>query len=552
MKDRTRIAHRSAFTMIELMLSAAIMSILLLAITSAMLLAGRAMPDGAGAQAQTIETAKAVTHIVEDLNFARYVIEQTDKAVTVIVADRTGDGEADAIRYAWSGTVGDPVTVQVNGGAVHNVIDAASGFSLAYETQDRSTTYSGPLIEGPEQLLAAYAPGAPADPRDFFVEADKWPGQHIQPALPAGTVTWRVTRVEFRAKHGGGANEQSLVRIHKANASKLPTSTVLEQHVMDESTLVGAYAWRSFQCADVYNLLPSETLCMVIRNNSGVNDSAKIEYDHDADANGAEGMIEVQSGGSSASYRNDRALIYRVYGKASTRGPSQVLTRRHVTAVRLDAAPADPNATPVSTTVQLVNQPEALAAFWTAEFDNDPTAMDMNNDAKPDWAMSYGTSFDTGSLSAGVWQVNDFLRVFPDDDFDQITTVDLRWRDASTAAGGGAFHISLDWAGGVPAQLTARITLEPDNTQTFTITHHTSPTTSETMYRQTGLSSGFMDLRLILDATTDIARIIINGEDRGGFGYRQFNTPSAAGHYAELSGGGGAQTDHLRIGVTNP
>jgi hypothetical protein len=58
-----------------------------------------------------------------DLEFALAFSEQTATAMTFTVPDRDGDLLAETIRYAWSGTPGDPLTRQINEGAVATMLE---------------------------------------------------------------------------------------------------------------------------------------------------------------------------------------------------------------------------------------------------------------------------------------------------------------------------------------------------------------------------------------------------------------------------------------------
>ena len=61
---------------------------------------------------------QALVELLADLEFALAFSEKTDHALTFTVPDRDGDFISETIRYAWSGTPGDPLTRQYNGGAV--------------------------------------------------------------------------------------------------------------------------------------------------------------------------------------------------------------------------------------------------------------------------------------------------------------------------------------------------------------------------------------------------------------------------------------------------
>lgn len=141
MIPRSRSSLRPGFTLAELMVSVTIMTILMGAMTSVILVASHAMPDSDDPAQKRLAAMDVVDQIAGELFYAISITEETDKAVTFTVADR-GHGAAgpETIRYAWSDTKGDPLTRQYNGGTVVNVSEAVEGFKLKY------TTRTAPLL----------------------------------------------------------------------------------------------------------------------------------------------------------------------------------------------------------------------------------------------------------------------------------------------------------------------------------------------------------------------------------------------------------------------
>ncbi len=124
---------RRAFTLTELIVSAAILSILAAGMMSAVLVASHAMPCADNAAVVNAEAIEIVDQIAGDLMYATAVDEAQSAAITVTVADR-GHGSAgpETIRYAWSGTPGDPLTREYNGGSPVAVCQHVENFSLTY------------------------------------------------------------------------------------------------------------------------------------------------------------------------------------------------------------------------------------------------------------------------------------------------------------------------------------------------------------------------------------------------------------------------------------
>ncbi|MEM6928262.1 MAG: prepilin-type N-terminal cleavage/methylation domain-containing protein, partial [Myxococcota bacterium] len=82
-------------TLVELVLSLTLLSIVMVSVGSAMIFAANAVPSADEPTVNKINDGAVLDRIAEDLSLAKYVIEDEPKAVTVVVADRTGDGLPD-------------------------------------------------------------------------------------------------------------------------------------------------------------------------------------------------------------------------------------------------------------------------------------------------------------------------------------------------------------------------------------------------------------------------------------------------------------------------
>ena len=144
---RRRPLHRRAFTLVELTVSMAVMTVLMAGLASAIVIASRAIPDDQSPVSATLEGYDIAEQIAGELFCAQTMPERTATAVTFTVADRDNDTVAETIRYAWTGTPGDPLTRQYNGGTVVNIIDSAYEFDLTYEIASISGTPSVVSVE---------------------------------------------------------------------------------------------------------------------------------------------------------------------------------------------------------------------------------------------------------------------------------------------------------------------------------------------------------------------------------------------------------------------
>ena len=557
-RSRAFVPGSRGFTLIELTLSVAVTSILLVAIGSAVLLAAKALPDKASPTDRVIRGGQAMRELAADLQVARYLTERTATAVTISLPDRDGDGLPERVRYAWSGTAGDPLTRKYNDGDAAAVLEDVHQFDLTYNHKDVTEEYPGPLVESAEQVLASC--DTALDLNDYKVDKDHWIGQYFEPSLPADAVRWRVTRVLFRAKDEGSPVEQTLVQLRTANRNHKPTDTVLEEHTMFESDLADTYSWREFSFSDVTNLLVGQGLCLVLRHPGVIGPSAKIQYENKGDL-GATGRLTTGNAGDSWTYDGDKAMKYFAWGTVSTPGPTQTATRRHVTSVSISLQAGADTAAQVESSVRMLNAPEALSAVWEVDFNADPRDVDLGGDGK-DWT-DFEVPFDPAALSGGVWYApysfypfRPSVRTSPDQDFAELTTVDVRFRATSVGGWGTAFWINVDRTAGKGAAITAVLYKGDANSQQLWIANrHASGYYDWFDTPYTGLSNDFVDVRLVIDPVADTVAVFVGGVHKRTYtyigGYAGYRDEAAAWVYTSLCSG---EFDYVRIrvGGNNP
>src|SRR5690606_34267176 len=114
------------FALVETVLSMALAAIVLLAMTSAIVLASRALPTHAQAVTfnATVDAGGALAQLTGDVRYALHFGELTATAIAFSVPDRDGDGLPERIRYHWSGVPGEPLYRAVNGGDDVPLIEA--------------------------------------------------------------------------------------------------------------------------------------------------------------------------------------------------------------------------------------------------------------------------------------------------------------------------------------------------------------------------------------------------------------------------------------------
>lgn len=153
--------RRRGFTLIELVVSMSIMTILLGAMVSALLISSQALPGKNAAEEQSIAAAEALQQIERELRFATSITSLSATAITFTVADR-GHGSAgpETIRYCWTGTDGASLTRSYNGGSSTTVVQNVTDFNITL------TNATGVLDHAPRVVLLAGSSNPPSSTDD--------------------------------------------------------------------------------------------------------------------------------------------------------------------------------------------------------------------------------------------------------------------------------------------------------------------------------------------------------------------------------------------------
>ncbi len=540
---RKRGGSRRGFTLAEVVVSMAITTIVLGGSISAILIAGHALPDADTPTEPIVRVSDVANELVEELTYAIHFTERTATSVAFTVADRDGDDRPEKIRYDWAGTPGDPLTREYNDRTAVEVLPAVTRFNLSYDLTTLTETYPGAGIEGSETLLSVYS--SIQDIHYFKIEKKKWLGQYVEPTLAAEAISWSATRALFRMKSEGARNELTLGQLRTADVENKPTQTVLEEVPKPESDLSTDYRWEEFAFSSVRGLTPGDALCLVLKHPGDGGPSARMYYDDDDGS----GLVKTDDGESKWSSYASKSMRYYLYGTVTTAGASQTAARRYLTDVRVGLQTDGESAFPIETAVRLLNTPELLSAVWELDFDSDPTGTDVNGDGIGDWVVRGGGTFDPESLVDGVWHADATLDTFPNNDFTELTTVDLQFRNTSVGGKGAVFWINLDRTGDTFGVVYASLALQPDGTQILRIYTKTDNSTPVPLRTTLGLPDGFVKLRLVLDPGTDTVSITVNGHHQGTYTYATFDYVNDDRFASILGWGSDAEFDHVSIRV---
>jgi type II secretory pathway pseudopilin PulG len=345
----------AAFTLVEVVMSTAIMAVLMAGIASAVLMTSRAMPEARDPADAVLDGSQVADRIASDLLCAQSFTIRTPHEVEFTVADRTRDDVPETIRYAWAGTSGDPLTWQYNGGSVVSLVDDVREFELSYDLTTVTEQPPPESNESPEQELARYD-GA-VSPADYALTAKEWVGQYFMPTLPADATEWSVTRVKIMARVHGATKGVTAIELRLPTGANLPGPSVIESVPMYESSLLDGYLWQEFSFSNTSGLSPTQGLTLVLTMITRDTHLADVQYD----VGGGAGLLVTTNAGSSWTYDAGKAMLYYIYGTVTTETTPDPVTREWLDAVGITLRVGDASSARVDTAVQILNRPEVTA-----------------------------------------------------------------------------------------------------------------------------------------------------------------------------------------------
>lgn len=124
--------HYRGHTLVELVAAMGSATLLLAGLASTIFIASRALDTEGSAATAIARGHGTLADVISDLHHALSFSERTATAVTCQVPDRDGDELPETLRYFWSGAVGSPLRVSINGGKVATAVEDVEHFSLTY------------------------------------------------------------------------------------------------------------------------------------------------------------------------------------------------------------------------------------------------------------------------------------------------------------------------------------------------------------------------------------------------------------------------------------
>lgn len=307
-------------TLVEVIASMSVAALALGGITSALVIASRATDSNTGPSAQTTDARIVTDRITADLNHTLSFSEQTTRAVTFNVPDRNGDGTNETIRYAWSGTPGDPLTQINSTGDEIVVAENVDDFQLSYLTRPPFVTL--PAETTATTLLSHYDPSYGTS-KNYSVDQSHWCAQYFKPNMPKNAVSWNVNYIYLALKQDNFGRIMKF-EIQTANARQTPTGQVMETVSVYSNNIPLSYTWSSVSFSGQAGLDPQTGACVVIRQVSG-STGVRILYIENGSPmpRNSHWTTTGDTGVSWSTPVNNKDMLFYVYGTITTEGPAE-------------------------------------------------------------------------------------------------------------------------------------------------------------------------------------------------------------------------------------
>ncbi len=311
---------RRAFTLVELVLAAALAAVVLIGLQSAVVIASKAIPSATEKADNALQGA-ALDRIAQDLSYAKTITSWDANDITFTVADRNADAADDTITYSWTGAAAAPLLRQFNASAPETILADVGAFALSLQTE--AVAGEAVYVDSSETLLASYS--SASNLAQWAVDTGNWLGQCFSPSLPVGTVDYRTTRVRISLATSGPSTGTTAVEL-RAFRRDSPTTRVLASVSILESSLTGSMTSTSIALPSVRNIDPNEPVCLVIRP-SATPPSCQTSYRTTGAAASAGAWYASANSGGTWTTTSGRALIYEVYGVCRSVDSTPTTTR---------------------------------------------------------------------------------------------------------------------------------------------------------------------------------------------------------------------------------
>ncbi len=311
------VAH--GFTLVELLISSALLTVLLLAGAATASLVRRAGMSQVGDS--SLALALAMHALRRDIECATSVGPVSSLGVSMKVPDRTGDGNVDTIAYTWSGVAGAPLTRSINGGTPTAIVATLQSFAANADLTTLSVPSDDQPIPPSSQTVGSCI--ASSNLNAIPCSSNLWIAVAFSPSLPVDTKSWTLNSVRLSLCRNGPPDGTFAVQIRPTNG-QVPTSTVLASITVSESSLGTSFADFTYSFTGLSGLSPTSPLAIVLLPISG-NNVAKWRFTtSNAAVKPGDAMYQSSNSGSSWTLKPQQEPLFSVTGTPSASSPVTV------------------------------------------------------------------------------------------------------------------------------------------------------------------------------------------------------------------------------------
>lgn len=252
--------HRSrAFSLIELVLSAATVGVILAAAGGLIAAASRLVPRAGDPVNVDAQARAALQRLSADARLATSLRLESNK-IELTLPDQNGDDEPESVVYTLNPAAG---TLSRTWNTARSQVLASSVLTLdAVEQSNKvNTTEDAPAEHGSSTILAEYA-DALGDSAELSTTVQV--GQFVQPRLPPDATAWRPTGFAVRLRARSVTALPLTVSLFAADSSGRPALLARGTALVPGGSLPNSDNWVAVSFPGLPEMLPSEGIAVTL------------------------------------------------------------------------------------------------------------------------------------------------------------------------------------------------------------------------------------------------------------------------------------------------
>lgn len=228
------------FTLLETVLSLAVMSIILGAIAMALVSSAGALESGRDENAARSAASAILSETADELRTASKVLSRDNAGLAVEVPDRDGDGRDEVIRYSWAGTT---IQRKVNDSAWQDL--SLSGVKLRVTPVVVQKPAPTVQVTG-SQMFANHVGTSGGSSAEVRVGPEGYVAQYVRPTLGRSVYRWRPERVRLLLRRNfWGDGKALLVAVSEATPGLRPGERLVGVGTVSEGSVGLGNGWAS-------------------------------------------------------------------------------------------------------------------------------------------------------------------------------------------------------------------------------------------------------------------------------------------------------------------